>query len=228
MPREKSVVQRLLGIEHDMTWNGLFECVPPAYTEWIGTATARPGARGGRGMIDRIEVPKSLWISANDRMHWAQKSKRTKALRQQAKEFALEHGIRDLGTTHVAAFIGYPRGGKADPANAAPTVKALIDGFVDAGAWPDERQHLRHRPHLPARRHQWHARRPHRPPPPHRAGPPVGCAHQSGATSMKPYRSPAQKIDPDQAACVGQFKLFDSRGPAGPPRAPPSSAKRAR
>lgn len=37
VPREKSVVQRLLGIEHDMTWNGLFECVPPAYTEWIGT-----------------------------------------------------------------------------------------------------------------------------------------------------------------------------------------------
>lgn len=30
---------------------------------------------------------------------------------------------------------------------------------------------------------------------------------------MNPYRSPAQKIDPDQAACVGQFKLFDSRDP---------------
>lgn len=33
-------------------------------------------------MTDRIEIPKSLWMSANDRMHWAQKSKRTKALRQ--------------------------------------------------------------------------------------------------------------------------------------------------
>ena len=37
VPREKSVVKALLGVEHDMTWNGLFECLPPAYTEHIGT-----------------------------------------------------------------------------------------------------------------------------------------------------------------------------------------------
>jgi DNA (cytosine-5)-methyltransferase 1 len=36
VPREKTVVQRLLGIEHDMTWKGLFESIPPAYTEHIG------------------------------------------------------------------------------------------------------------------------------------------------------------------------------------------------
>lgn len=40
VPREKSVVKALLGIEHDMTWNGLFECLPPAYTRYIGTALA--------------------------------------------------------------------------------------------------------------------------------------------------------------------------------------------
>ncbi len=36
VPKDKAVVERLLGIEHDMTWNGLFECLPPAYTEWVG------------------------------------------------------------------------------------------------------------------------------------------------------------------------------------------------
>lgn len=36
VPRDKTVVKALLGIEHDMTWNGLFECIPPAYTEHIG------------------------------------------------------------------------------------------------------------------------------------------------------------------------------------------------
>jgi len=36
VPPDKDVVKRLLGIEHDTTWNGLFECVPPAYTEHIG------------------------------------------------------------------------------------------------------------------------------------------------------------------------------------------------
>lgn len=36
VPREKDVVKRLLGVDHDMTWNGLFECLPPAYTQYIG------------------------------------------------------------------------------------------------------------------------------------------------------------------------------------------------
>ena len=40
VPKDKDVVQRLLGIEHPMTWNGLFESIPPAYTEFIGHALA--------------------------------------------------------------------------------------------------------------------------------------------------------------------------------------------
>jgi DNA (cytosine-5)-methyltransferase 1 len=36
VPRDKNVVKALLGIDHDMTWNGLFESIPPAYTEHIG------------------------------------------------------------------------------------------------------------------------------------------------------------------------------------------------
>lgn len=84
-------------------------------------------------------IPADLWLSANQRPHWAQKAKRTKALREYGR-FNAVAGMadRDLGTTHVAAFIGYLRNGKADPANAAPTVKALIDGLVDAGVWADD------------------------------------------------------------------------------------------
>jgi DNA (cytosine-5)-methyltransferase 1 len=40
VPREKSVVAALLGVEHEMTWNGLYECLPPAYTHYIGTELA--------------------------------------------------------------------------------------------------------------------------------------------------------------------------------------------
>lgn len=36
VPKDKNVVKALLGIEHDMTWNGLYECLPPAYTDYIG------------------------------------------------------------------------------------------------------------------------------------------------------------------------------------------------
>lgn len=36
VPKDMNVVKDLLGIEHRMTWNGLFECLPPAYTEYLG------------------------------------------------------------------------------------------------------------------------------------------------------------------------------------------------
>jgi DNA (cytosine-5)-methyltransferase 1 len=36
VPPDKGVVKRLLGIEHDVTWKGLFESLPPSYTEHIG------------------------------------------------------------------------------------------------------------------------------------------------------------------------------------------------
>lgn len=83
-----------------------------------------------------FDIPDAWWLSANDRRHWADKAKRTRALRELGQIMARNLGPR--GITHVAAFIGYPRAGRADPANAAPTVKALIDGMVDAGVWPDD------------------------------------------------------------------------------------------
>lgn len=36
VPRDKKVVQELLGISHEVTWNQLFESIPPAYTKYIG------------------------------------------------------------------------------------------------------------------------------------------------------------------------------------------------
>lgn len=83
-------------------------------------------------------IPADYWLSANQRMHWAPRAKRTRALRELAKIRSEIDRIPTHDVTHVAAFIGYPRNGKADPANAAPTVKALIDGMVDAGVWPDD------------------------------------------------------------------------------------------
>ena len=83
-------------------------------------------------------IPPDLWLSANQRMHWAPKAKRTKWLRVLGRANANTQQIPPLGPCHVAAFIGYPSNRKADPANAAPTVKALIDGLVDAGVWPDD------------------------------------------------------------------------------------------
>ncbi len=45
VPPDKAVVKALLGIDHDMTWNGLFESIPPAFTEHVGLQlAARVGA----------------------------------------------------------------------------------------------------------------------------------------------------------------------------------------
>lgn len=81
-------------------------------------------------------IPRAWWLTANGRYHWADKAKRTRNLRQLAATTA--RGLEPVGTVHVAAFVGYLTGGKADPSNAAPTVKALVDGLTDAGIWPDD------------------------------------------------------------------------------------------
>lgn len=85
-----------------------------------------------------FRVRADQWLTANGRYHWAKKAERTRSLRFQASvagELCHEHYTRPV---HVTAHIGYPTNGKADPANAAPTVKALIDGLVDAGVFVDD------------------------------------------------------------------------------------------
>lgn len=36
VPASKDVVKALLGVEHSMTWRGLFECIPPQYATHVG------------------------------------------------------------------------------------------------------------------------------------------------------------------------------------------------
>lgn len=92
-------------------------------------------------------VPAPLWLTANDRLHWADKSRRTRALRQAARLVTLaairkREAVR-LQRADVTATVHYPTARRQDPANANPTVKALIDGCVDAGLLPDDdAQHL--------------------------------------------------------------------------------------
>lgn len=84
-------------------------------------------------------IPPNLWLSANDRRHWADKASRTRGLRMLARAVRADDVLgHHPDATHVAAFIGYPRNGRADPANAAPTVKALIDECVSLGVFLDD------------------------------------------------------------------------------------------
>lgn len=82
----------------------------------------------------------ALWLTANQRLHWSTRMRRTRMLRALAASEARITGLAGhrLGPSVVTAMIGYPTTGRADPTNAEPTVKAVIDGLVDARVWDDD------------------------------------------------------------------------------------------
>lgn len=85
-----------------------------------------------------ISVPNDEWVTANGRYHWAVKAKMTRALRARAKFLAKRDRLRVQVPTLLTVRVGYPTKARADMENAHPTVKALIDGLVDADALPDD------------------------------------------------------------------------------------------
>lgn len=85
-----------------------------------------------------ISVPNDEWVTANGRYHWAKKAKMTRALRTRARFLARSKRLRVETPTLLTVMVGYPTNTRADMENAHPTVKALIDGLVDADALPDD------------------------------------------------------------------------------------------
>ncbi len=86
-------------------------------------------------------------VSMNDRDHWRAKAKLTKAWRAAALR-AVDHlhpgaspsnlsGQR-LGPSTVSIELPVRDRRRRDPHNYYPTVKAIVDGLVDAGVWPDD------------------------------------------------------------------------------------------
>ena len=76
------------------------------------------------------------WISANERTHWAVKAAKTKVWRQRFAVAA--RGLPRMNRVHILVEIRNANKRTRDAHNLAPTVKAAIDGIVDAGAIPDD------------------------------------------------------------------------------------------
>ena len=79
----------------------------------------------------------------NDRGHWSTRYKLTRAWREASA--AAAHGLgrsplkRGRGPCEVRVqFPVRDPGRRRDPHNTAPTVKAIVDGLVDASVWPDD------------------------------------------------------------------------------------------
>ena len=95
----------------------------------------------------RFTIERNLWetTKANgSHGHWSKQAGARKQLRQTAGWTAKAHRHQPLKTPcRCIAYIQYPTKAEADPANAAGTVKPLIDGIVDAGLIKDDSsQHL--------------------------------------------------------------------------------------
>ena len=82
-----------------------------------------------------LEIPDAVWLSANQRLHWAEKARRTRWVRATARAAALH--LPKYSRVTITTWVGYPTSGRADPANCHPASKAAIDGLVDAGVLPD-------------------------------------------------------------------------------------------
>lgn len=95
-----------------------------------------------------FEVPRAWWLTSNGRYHWQQRAQRTRWIRHAAALAA--RGTRQHRQAHVTAYVAYPRANRADPGNAYPTLKAAIDGVIDAGILPDDDH--KHLPALTIRR----------------------------------------------------------------------------
>lgn len=87
----------------------------------------------------RVPAP-ALWINSNQRLHRMDEAKRTAAWRAAGAEAAA--GLPTITRpARVIAYIEKTRAGRYDPNNLWPTVKAIMDGVVDAGVLADDDHH---------------------------------------------------------------------------------------
>jgi hypothetical protein len=111
--------------------------------EIVATLTAAFGAEQIGGWQVTFTQPTTR-MSMNDRTHWRKRHRRTKTWRHAAFYAAVAQlGASPAARVRPPCFVRviFPvpdPGRRRDPHNQAPTVKAIVDGLVDAGVWRDD------------------------------------------------------------------------------------------
>lgn len=79
------------------------------------------------------------WLNANQRLHWATRSQRTRAWRYAASYAARQADLpKHLPNAHILITLGFPDARRRDVGNLQPTAKALVDGLIDYGLLVDD------------------------------------------------------------------------------------------
>lgn len=111
-------------------------------------ADRRLGLQPDRDGLDlvtefEIKVPgewADVRISANDRDHHQAKGKLTKKWRLEGRAAARRAGMTDpLPWARIVIFYRFPDNIRRETSNLQPTSKAIVDGLVDVGLLPDDR-----------------------------------------------------------------------------------------
>lgn len=99
-------------------------------------------APAAQAYVLRLNVPAAQLLTANQRYHWAEQSRRVKALKllaQYGTRSYLNRGLwSPVPAADITVHLRWPDRRRRDPANWAPTGKALVDGVVAAGLLPDD------------------------------------------------------------------------------------------
>lgn len=85
-----------------------------------------------------IADPGVGWLSANGRKHWTRQREGARAWRQAAALHARSLHLPRLQRAHLLVTFHHATNRRRDAANLAPTVKAVVDGLVDAHVLPDD------------------------------------------------------------------------------------------
>lgn len=87
----------------------------------------------------RIDLPFLLPpLTANQRLHWAKKAEITRDVRATVATLARHHKIPRAERITVTLHYRPQQNRRRDRHNLYPTVKAAVDGLVDAGIVPDD------------------------------------------------------------------------------------------
>ena len=90
-------------------------------------------------MIYVLDFPRpDEWINANTREHWAVKAAKVRNWRAAAAHHAMAALVPPMTRLEVVAQPRWASKRRHDNGNIAPTVKACVDGLVDAGVLVDD------------------------------------------------------------------------------------------
>lgn len=82
--------------------------------------------------------PKLPLLNSNQRLHWATRARRTRLIRETAAWCTTALGERPMDAVEITAIVHPKTNRRFDPHNLQPTVKAAIDGIVDARLIADD------------------------------------------------------------------------------------------